>query len=118
MKVGNPEAGIPSPERMSHLRTACSVAEDRAHRHWKARLHWLLRSVGMRHGLIMGASMVLAGVFDYGVNVVAGRWLQPVEYGILISVTAILQILLLLSIAIRFDVAVYAEQLTLRSRSC
>ncbi len=117
MKVGNPEAGLPSPERMSHLRTACSVAEDRAHRHWKARLHWLLRSVGMRHGLIMGASMVLAGVFDYGVNVVAGRWLQPVEYGIFISVTAILQILLLLSIAIRIVVAFYTAELSVQGDS-
>src|SRR5260370_12153262 len=117
MKVGNPEAGIPSPERMSHLRTACSVAEDRAHRHWKARLHWLLRSVGMRHGLIMGASMVLAGVCDYGVNVVAGRRLQPVEYGIFISVTAILQILVLLSIAIRIVVAFYTAELSVQGDS-
>lgn len=87
-----------------------STPKSRPGNHWKARLYALLRSVGMRHGLIMGASMISAGVLDYAVNVVAGRWLGPIDYGIFISVTAILQILLLLSIAIRIVVAFYTAE--------
>jgi len=70
------------------------------------------RSVGMRQALILGISMILAGGFDYGVNIVAGRWLEPVEYGVFISVTAILQVLLLPSIAIRTVVAFYSVELS------
>jgi len=53
----------------------------------------------------MGVAMILAGALDYGVNVVAGRWLPPDEYGIFVSVTAIVQVLLLLSVGIRMVVA-------------
>src|SRR6266478_2273835 len=78
----------------------------------KARLYALLRSMGLRQGVTMGVAMVLAGAFDYGVNVVAGRWLPPVEYGIFVSVTAIVQVLLLLSVGIRMVVAFYTAELS------
>jgi O-antigen/teichoic acid export membrane protein len=78
------------------------------------RVRWLLRSAGLRHGLVVGTSMVLAGVFDYGVNVLAGRWLKPAEYGTFISVMAILQVLFLLSITIRMVVAFYTAELSAR----
>jgi O-antigen/teichoic acid export membrane protein len=71
----------------------------------------------MRHGLVMSAAMVLAGGFDYAVNVLAGRWLVPVEYGIFISVAAILQVVLYISIAIRNVVAFYIAELTVQPDS-
>jgi O-antigen/teichoic acid export membrane protein len=73
----------------------------------KVRLSTLLRSGGARQSLFIGTSMILAGALDYGVNVVAGRWLAPVEYGVFVSVTAILQALLFPAMAIRVVVAFY-----------
>jgi O-antigen/teichoic acid export membrane protein len=61
--------------------------------------------------------MILAGGFDYGVNLVAGRWLEPIEYGIFISVTAILQALLMPAIAIRIVVAFYTVELSVEGNS-
>jgi O-antigen/teichoic acid export membrane protein len=81
------------------------------------RLQSLLRSVGTRHGMVMGIAMVLAGGLDYAVNVIAGRWLEPVQYGIFISVMAILQVMLLLAIAIRMVVAFYTVELAAREDS-
>jgi O-antigen/teichoic acid export membrane protein len=58
--------------------------------------------------------MVLAGVLDYAANVVAGRWLRPVEYGTYVSVLAIVQVAIQLSIAIRMVVAFYMASLNAR----
>jgi O-antigen/teichoic acid export membrane protein len=81
------------------------------------RMRTPLRSAGMKHSLIIEPAMILAGGLDYAVNVVAGRWLGPLDYGIFISVTAILQVLLLLSIAIRMVVALYIAELSAQSES-
>lgn len=84
------------------------------------RKFWLLslwRSEGFRHGLVMSAAMILAGVLDYVVNVLAGRWLVPVEYGIFVSIAAILQIVLYVSIAIRNVMAFYSAELSIQSNS-
>ena len=97
-------------ERSRVYARAFQLFAGRAANNWKARLYTLLRSVGVKHGLITGACMISAGVLDYAVNVVAGRWLEPVDYGIFISVTAVLQIWLLLSIAIRIVVAFYTAE--------
>ncbi len=67
----------------------------------KSRLLELWRSVGIRQSVIMSAAMILAGGLDYLVNVLAGRWLQPSEYGVFVSIAAILQVMLYMSIAIR-----------------
>ena len=83
----------------------------------KTRLAAKLRSVAMKQGLILGLSMLFAGALDYGVNVVAGRWLEPVEYGVFISVTAILQAMLLPAIAIRVVVAFYTVKMSVRGDS-
>jgi O-antigen/teichoic acid export membrane protein len=72
----------------------------------------LLRKPGARQGLVMGISMVLAGGLDYAVNVVAGRWLGPVDFGVFVSITALLQVLLALSIAIRLVVALHTAELS------
>ena len=76
-----------------------------------------LRSAGIRHGVIMWAALMLAGGLDYGVNVLAGRWLQPAQYGIFVCVGAILQVLVYLSLAIRNVVAVYTAKLGVESGS-
>jgi O-antigen/teichoic acid export membrane protein len=65
----------------------------------------------------MWAAMILAGSLDYGVNVLAGRWLPPVQYGIFVCVAAILQVLVYLSLAIRNVVAVYTAKLGVESGS-
>ena len=83
----------------------------------RSRLLALLSSVGVRHSLIMSAAMILAGGLDYVVNVLAGRWLQPVEYGVFVSVAAILQVMLYLSIAIRNVVALYSAELSVQDPS-
>lgn len=83
----------------------------------KTRLLSLWRSEGFRHGLVMSAAMILAGVLDYLVNVLAGRWLVPVEYGIFVSIAAILQVVLYISIAIRNVVAFYSAELSVQPDS-
>jgi O-antigen/teichoic acid export membrane protein len=79
---------------------------------FRGRLNSLFRSVGLWHGLIMSAAMILAGGLDYVVNVFAGRWLVPIEYGVFVSVAAILQIVLYFSIGIRNVVAFYTAELS------
>jgi O-antigen/teichoic acid export membrane protein len=83
----------------------------------KAWLYALFRSVAIRHGLVMWAALILAGGLDYAVNILAGRWLQPVEYGIFVCVAAILQVLVYLSITIRNVVAYYTASLSVESDS-
>jgi O-antigen/teichoic acid export membrane protein len=77
----------------------------------KARLQALRNSAGVRHGVVMAVAMVLAGALDYAVNVIAGRWLIPVEYGVFIAVAAILQILVQLTNTIRNVMAFYTAEL-------
>lgn len=71
-----------------------------------------LRSSGARGGVVMAASMVLAGAMDYAVNVVAGRWLGPPEFGVFVSVTALMQVALTLTLAIRVVVAFHTAGIT------
>ena len=61
--------------------------------------------------------MVLAGGLDYAVNVLAGRWLLPVEFGIFVCVAAILQVLVYLATSIRNVVAFYTAELSAQSDS-
>jgi O-antigen/teichoic acid export membrane protein len=77
-----------------------------------ARLLTFLRSIGVRDSLVMAVTMAIAGGLDYGVNVLAGRWLVPVEYGIFIAVAAILQVLAQLTNSIRNVVAFYTAELS------
>lgn len=73
----------------------------------------LLRSIGVRDSLVMAIAMGMAGVLDYAVNVVAGRWLVPVEFGVFIAVAAVIQVLAQLTNAIRNVVAFYTAELSL-----
>ncbi len=77
----------------------------------------LLRSAGARHGLVLGAAMLVAGALDYAVSVVAGRWLAPAEFGVFVAVTALLQVLLSVATAIRMVVAFYTADLAARPTS-
>lgn len=78
-----------------------------------ARALRFFRSIGVRDSLITAGAMVLAGGLDYAVNVVAGRWLVPVEYGVFIAVAAVTQVLAQLTNAIRNVVAFYTAELSL-----
>ncbi len=76
------------------------------------------RSMGVRDSLVMAVAMVLAGGLDYGVSVLAGRWLVPIEYGVFIAVAAVMQVLAQLTNTIRNVVAFYMAELSLqRDRS-
>lgn len=97
-------------ERMSNPKTSID-AKVLLQPERKARLSLWLRSASLRHGAALGIAMMLAGGMDYAVNVVAGRWLEPVQYGVFISVTAILQIWLLLTLTIRIVIAFYTVEL-------
>jgi O-antigen/teichoic acid export membrane protein len=71
-------------------------------------------SAGLRHGVIMAMATLTAGALDYLFNVVSGRMLAPAEYGVLISVTAILQVMVHLTNVIRNVTARYTASLTAR----
>lgn len=70
------------------------------------------RSRGARDGLVLSSAMVLSGALDYATNVVAGRRLAPIEFGVFVTVMAIVQVVTLFSIAVRMVVAYYTAGLT------
>lgn len=74
--------------------------------------HHLLRSNGARQSLVLGAAMITSGALDYAVNVVAGRRLDPLDFGVFVSVMAVLQVLTLAAIAIRMVVAFYTASMS------
>jgi O-antigen/teichoic acid export membrane protein len=61
--------------------------------------------------------MVVAGVFDYATNILAGRGLDPIEFGTYIAVMAIVQVAIQLSVAIRMVVAFYTAEQNTRADS-
>lgn len=75
-------------------------------------LQRLRRSTLVWHGIILTSAMVLTGALDYAVNLVAGRWLAPVEFGVFVAVMAVVQLVTLLGIAIRMVVAFHVAELT------
>src|ERR1700676_330683 len=77
-------------------------------------LRALLGSAGIKDNIILGTAMIMAGALDYAVNILVGRWLEPAQYGIFVSVTALLQVVLFLSSAIRIVVAFYTAHLSAR----
>jgi O-antigen/teichoic acid export membrane protein len=60
----------------------------------------------------MAAAMIFAGVFDYVVNIVAGRRLAPTEFFVFVTVTALLQIATQATNVIRNVVAFYTAEST------
>lgn len=76
-----------------------------------------LRRSGVWQSAILASFMIAAGGLDYMVNILAGRWLEPMDFGIFVSVTALNQILLSLSMAIRIVVASYVAELAVQADS-
>ncbi len=60
----------------------------------------------------MAAAMVVAGGFDYLVNIVAGRQLPPAEFFVFVTVTALLQVMVQVTNVIRNVVAYYTAAAT------
>ena len=77
----------------------------------KTRLFALARSVGIKDSVIVAGAMVFAGSLDYLVHIVVGRGLAPVEYGIFVAVTSLVQVLIFLSTTIRSVVGFYTAKL-------
>lgn len=100
----------PSPAAIAS--PASALLPDERGSAW-ARALTLLRSMGVRDSLVMAVAMGLAGVLDYAVNILTGRWLVPTEYGVFIAVAAVMQVLAQLTNAIRNVVAFYTAELSL-----
>jgi O-antigen/teichoic acid export membrane protein len=64
-------------------------------------------------GGFMAAAMIVAGSFDYVVNIVAGRRLSPSEFFVFVTVTALLQIVVQATNVIRNVVAFYTAESTI-----
>lgn len=62
----------------------------------------------------MAAAMIIAGGFDYLVNVFVGRQLAPTEFFVFVSVTALIQIMVQVTNVIRNVVAFYVAEATVR----
>lgn len=78
----------------------------------RARLQLLeLSSSAVRSGFLTVA-MIVAGAFDYIVNIVAGRRLAPTEFFVFVTVTAVLQVMVQVTNVIRNVVAYYAAEST------
>ncbi len=66
-------------------------------------------------GSFLAGAMIVAGGFDYVVNIVAGRSLVPSEYFVFITVTALLQVMVQVTNVIRNVVAYYTAESTVHS---
>lgn len=75
-----------------------------------------LRSLGLPPSAIQGGfmavAMIIAGGFDYVVNIIAGRNLIPSEFFVFVTVTAVLQVLVQATNVIRNVVAYYTAEST------
>ncbi|CUS02588.2 membrane protein of unknown function [Candidatus Promineifilum breve] len=78
----------------------------------RARLLSLGLSSSTMQGGFMAVAMIVAGGFDYVVNIVAGRQLPPTEFFVFVTVTALLQVMVQATNVIRNVVAYYAAEAT------
>ncbi len=60
----------------------------------------------------LAVAMIVAGGFDYAVNIVAGRRLLPMEFSVFVTVTALLQVMVQATNVIRNVVAFYTAEST------
>ncbi len=74
------------------------------------RLRSLTPSSGATQGAFMALAMIVAGGFDYLVNVVVGRALPPTEFFVFVTVTALLQVMVNVTNVIRNVVAYYTAE--------
>ncbi len=75
------------------------------------------RFAGLTQGAFMAGAMVVAGGFDYLVNIVVGRRLVPTEFFVFVTVTAIVQIMVQVTNVIRTVVAYYTAESTVLPES-
>jgi len=74
-----------------------------------------LQALGRRpavQGGFMAVAMVVAGGFDYLVNIVVGRRLPPTEFFVFVTVTAVIQVMVQVTNVIRNIVAYYTAEAT------
>lgn len=74
-------------------------------------------SASALQGAFMALAMIVAGGFDYLVNIVVGRTLAPTEFFIFVTVTAILQVMVHATNVIRTVVAYYTAESTVYSNA-
>lgn len=75
------------------------------------------RLAGLTQGAFMAVAMIVAGGFDYLVNILVGRWLVPTEFFVFVTVTAIVQIMVQVTNVIRNVVAYYTAEATVQADS-
>jgi O-antigen/teichoic acid export membrane protein len=78
----------------------------------RARLNSRGLSTSAVGGGFLAGAMIVAGGFDYLVNIVAGRRLAPTEFFIFVTVTALLQVMVQATNVIRNVVAYYTAEST------
>ncbi len=83
----------------------------------RARLQDLSARSGAAQGAFMAVAMIVAGGFDYLVNVFVGRQLAPTEFFVFVTVTALVQIMVQVTNVIRNVVAFYVAEATVRSEA-
>lgn len=75
------------------------------------------RFAGLTQGAFMAVAMVVAGGFDYMVNIVVGRWLEPTEFFVFVTVAALVQIMIQMTNVIRTITAYYTAESTVLPES-
>lgn len=78
----------------------------------RARIQARGLSASALQGGFMAVAMIVAGGFDYVVNIVAGRALVPTEFFVFVTVTALLQVMVQVTNVIRNVVAYYTAEST------
>lgn len=81
----------------------------------RLRLHSLGLSSSALEGGFLAVAMIVAGGFDYIVNIIAGRRLTPSEFFVFITVTALLQVMVQGTNVIRNVVAYYTAESTVHA---
>jgi O-antigen/teichoic acid export membrane protein len=78
----------------------------------RARLHYLTHAPSAIQSSFLAIALIIAGGFDYIVNIVVGRRLDPNQFFVFVTVTALLQVMVQLTNVIRNVVAYYTAEST------
>jgi O-antigen/teichoic acid export membrane protein len=78
----------------------------------RTRLQTLTHAPSAIQSSFLAIALIVAGGFDYIVNIVAGRRLDPTQFFIFVTVTALLQVMVQLTNVIRNVVAYYTAEST------
>lgn len=72
-------------------------------------------SISALQGGFMAMAMIVAGGFDYVVNIIVGRALMPAEFFVFVAVTSLLQVMVQATNVIRNVVAYYTAESTVHA---